>query len=115
LRKKDKIIIRTRDTDKMVINRILLLSDTAHMARLRTGAGAYSAMVDAVVLETAFKQRKNIEESLELYNKNTVNSAREFYNHNRKSASYVSLENRKIVWPEVASERLQSQKTLIME
>jgi len=32
------------------------------LARPRTGADAYSAMVDAVVLETAFKQGKNIEE-----------------------------------------------------
>jgi 2-polyprenyl-6-methoxyphenol hydroxylase-like FAD-dependent oxidoreductase len=62
LRKKDKIIIKTRDIDKVVNNRILLLSDPAHMTRPRTGAGAYSAMVDAIVLETAFKQGKNIQE-----------------------------------------------------
>jgi len=62
LRKKDKIIIKTRDIDKVVNNRILLLSDAAYLARPRTGADAYSAMVDAVVLETAFKQGKNIEE-----------------------------------------------------
>ena len=62
LRKKDKIIIKTRDIDKVVNNRILLLSDAAYMARPRAGAGAYSAMVDAIVLETAFKQGKNIEE-----------------------------------------------------
>lgn len=38
------------------------------MASPRTGAGAYTAMVDAVVLEAAFKQGKYIEESLKLYN-----------------------------------------------
>ena len=62
LRKKDKIIIKTRDIDKVVNNRILFLSDAAYMTRPRTVAGAYSAMVDAIVLETAFKQGKNIQE-----------------------------------------------------
>jgi 2-polyprenyl-6-methoxyphenol hydroxylase-like FAD-dependent oxidoreductase len=81
-------------TEKVVQNRILLLGDAAHMASPRTGAGAYAAMVDAVVLETAFKQGKNIDESLKLYNKNTVDRGRELYNHSRKSASYFAPENK---------------------
>jgi 2-polyprenyl-6-methoxyphenol hydroxylase-like FAD-dependent oxidoreductase len=102
-------------TDKVVQNRILLLGDAAHMASPRTGAGAFSAMVDAVVLETAFKQGKNIDESLKLYNRNTVDRGIELYNRSRQSASYFTPENRKTVSPKVLLERLQSQQTLNME
>jgi 2-polyprenyl-6-methoxyphenol hydroxylase-like FAD-dependent oxidoreductase len=99
-------------TKKVVQNRILLLGDAAHMASPRTGAGAYTTMVDSVVLETAFKQGKNIDESLKLYNKNTVDRGRELYHHSRKSASYFAPENRKIVSPKVLLDRLQSQQKL---
>ena len=101
--------------EKVVKNRILLLGDAAHMASPRTGAGAFSAMVDAVVLENAFKQGKNIDNSLKLYNQNTVDRGKELYNRSRKSASYFAPENRKIVSPKVLVERLQSQQTLDME
>jgi 2-polyprenyl-6-methoxyphenol hydroxylase-like FAD-dependent oxidoreductase len=101
--------------EKVVQNRILLLGDAAHMASPRTGAGAYSAMVDAVVLEAALKQGKNIDETLKLYNQNTVFRGEELYNRSRKSASYFAPENRKIVSPKVLLERLQSQQTLHME
>jgi hypothetical protein len=72
-------------------------------------------MVDAVVLEAAFKQGENIDESLKLYNKNTVDRGRELYNHSRKSASYFAPENRKIVSPKVLLDRIQSQQTLNMK
>ena len=87
------------------------MGDAAHMASTRTGAGAYSAMVDAVVLESAFKQGKNIEESLKLYNQNTVDRGKELYNRSRKSASYFAPKNRKIVSPKVLVERFQNQQT----
>jgi 2-polyprenyl-6-methoxyphenol hydroxylase-like FAD-dependent oxidoreductase len=99
-------------TEKVVNNRVVLLGDAAHMASPRTGAGAYAAMVDAVVLETTFKQGKNINESLKLYNQNTVDRGRELYNHSRKSASYFAPKNRKIVSPKALIEILQSQQTL---
>jgi 2-polyprenyl-6-methoxyphenol hydroxylase-like FAD-dependent oxidoreductase len=102
-------------TKKVVQNRIVLLGDAAHMASPRTGAGAYAAMVDAVGIEAAFKQGKNMDESLKLYNKNTVDRGRELYNLSRKSASYFAPVNRKIVSPKVLIERLQSQQTLNME
>jgi hypothetical protein len=82
------------------------------MASPRTGAGAFYAMVDAVVLETVFKQGKNIEESLQLYNKNTAARGIELYNRSRKSASYFAPENRKTTSPKVLIERLQSQQKL---
>lgn len=101
--------------EKVVQNRILLLGDAAHMASPRTGAGAYTAMVDAVVLEAALKQGKKIDESIKLYNRNTVDRGRELYNRSRQSASYFAPGNRKIVSPKVLVERLQSQQTLNME
>lgn len=101
--------------EKVVQNRILLLGDAAHMASPRTGAGAFSAMVDAVVLENAFKQGKNIDESLNLYNQNTVYRGRELHNRSRRSASYFAPKNRKAVSPKVLIERLQSHRTLNLE
>lgn len=102
-------------TEKVVSNRILLLGDAAHMASPRTGAGAYSAMVDAVVLKNAFSQGKNIEESLKLYNRNTVCRGKELYIRSRKSAAYFAPLNRKTVSPKVLLERFQNQQTLYME
>jgi 2-polyprenyl-6-methoxyphenol hydroxylase-like FAD-dependent oxidoreductase len=102
-------------TEKVVNNRVVLLGDAAHLASSRTGAGAYSAMVDSVVLETAFKRVKNIDESLELYNQNTVDRGRELYNRSRQSAIYFAPEKRTTVSPKVLIERLQSQQTLNME
>jgi 2-polyprenyl-6-methoxyphenol hydroxylase-like FAD-dependent oxidoreductase len=101
--------------EKVVQNRILLLGDAAHMASPRTGAGAYSAMADAVVLETAFKRGESIDESIKLYNRNTVDRGRELYNRSRQSASYFAPENRKTISPKVLIERLQSQQTLNMK
>jgi 2-polyprenyl-6-methoxyphenol hydroxylase-like FAD-dependent oxidoreductase len=102
-------------TEKVVQNRILLLGDAAHMASPRTGAGAFSAMVDAVVLETAFKQSETIEEALKLYNENTVKRGRDLYERSCKSASYFAPKNKTTVSPKVLIERLHSQQTLNME
>lgn len=99
-------------TETVVKNRILLLGDAAHMASPRTGAGAYSAMVDAIVLEAAFKQGKNIDEALNLYNQNTVERGQELYNRSRKSAAYFAPENKKVVSPKTLIERLLNQQTL---
>jgi 2-polyprenyl-6-methoxyphenol hydroxylase-like FAD-dependent oxidoreductase len=92
--------------EKTVNNRIILIGDAAHMASPRTGAGAYSAMVDAVVLESAFKQGKNLEETLKLYNQDTVQRGKKLYVRSRKSASYFAPIARKIVSPKDLVERL---------
>ena len=42
--------------DKVVNGRVVLIGDCAHMATPRTGAGAYTAMVDAVMLSKFFKE-----------------------------------------------------------
>jgi len=58
--------------DTVVKGRIALLGDAAHMASPRTGAGAYTAMVDALNLGTALHRGSNLTESLLLYNNDTV-------------------------------------------
>lgn len=95
--------------EKVVNNRIVLLGDAAHMASPRTGAGAYSAMVDAVVLENAFKRGENIKEALKMYNQNTVERGKNLYERSRKSASYFAPEDRKIAAPK---DLLGNQQTL---
>jgi 2-polyprenyl-6-methoxyphenol hydroxylase-like FAD-dependent oxidoreductase len=102
-------------TEKVVQNRILLLGDAAHMASPRTGAGAYAAMVDAVILEAAFGQAKTIEEALTLYNDNTVKRGKDLYERSRKSAAYFAPKDKKIVAPKDLVQRLQSQQTLKLE
>jgi 2-polyprenyl-6-methoxyphenol hydroxylase-like FAD-dependent oxidoreductase len=99
-------------TEKVVQNRILLLGDAAHMASPRTGAGAYSAMVDAVILEAAFKQAETIEEALNFYNENTVKRGKDLHERSRKSAAYFAPKNRKTISPKVVMERLNSQQKL---
>ena len=99
-------------TEKVTQNRIILLGDAGHLASPRTGAGAYTAMVDAVILEAAFKQSETIEEALKLYNDNTVKRGKDLYERSRKSASYFAPKNRKIVSPKDLIERLQFQQTL---
>jgi hypothetical protein len=69
-------------------------------------------MVDAVVLEAAFKQSETIEEALKLYNENTVKRGRDLYERSRKSASYFAPKNKTTVSPKVLIERLQSQQKL---
>ena len=85
--------------EKVVQNRIILLGDASHMASPRTGAGAYTAMTDAVVLEAAFKQGINIKECLKLYNLNTVARGKGLYDRSRKSAVYFAPANREIISP----------------
>jgi 2-polyprenyl-6-methoxyphenol hydroxylase-like FAD-dependent oxidoreductase len=62
-------------TDKAVRGRVILLGDAAHMASPRTGAGAHTAFVDAIVLGSVFEipfGSKTVEEALETYNKSVV-------------------------------------------
>ena len=74
--------------DTVVNQRIVLLGDAAHMASPRTGAGAYTAMVDAVTLGTALQQSNTIDEALQLYNDDTVERGRLLLQRSRQAASY---------------------------
>lgn len=79
--------------DRVVNGRIILLGDAAHMASPRTGAGAYTAMVDSVVLGQAFEQASSIKEALSMYNTDTVARGKELYARSRNAASYFTPEN----------------------
>lgn len=64
--------------------------DKAHMASPRTGAGAYTAMVDAVVMGRAFGKFVegvgSLEEALEIYNEDTVRRGNALYKRSRQAA-----------------------------
>jgi 2-polyprenyl-6-methoxyphenol hydroxylase-like FAD-dependent oxidoreductase len=58
--------------DRVTRGRIALLGDAAHLASPRTGAGAYTAMVDAVALGAAFSKCDTIEAALSRYDTDTI-------------------------------------------
>jgi len=72
--------------DPIVRGRIALLGDAAHMASPRTGAGAYTAMVDAVVLGAALEQATTLNEALQLYNDDTVVRGQQLFQRSRAAA-----------------------------
>ena len=98
--------------DIVVDQRIMLLGDAAHMASPRTGAGAYTAMVDAVTLGAALQQRNTIDEALRFYNDDTVERGRLLWKRSRRAAAYFAPESSPPVSPADlpirASERLPS-------
>ena len=57
------------------------------MASPRTGAGAYTAMVDAVVLGRAVAGASSLDEALSAYNADTVRRGRELYQASRRAAA----------------------------
>lgn len=79
--------------DTVVNQRLILLGDAAHMASPRTGAGAYTAMVDAVTLGVALQQGNTIDEALHLYNDDTVQRGRRLWKRSRRAAAYFAPES----------------------
>lgn len=79
--------------DRVVNGRVVLLGDAAHMASPRTGAGAYTAMMDAHVFEQAMSGHNSLQEGLELYNDNTVKRGKQLYRSSRNAASYFAPEH----------------------
>jgi 2-polyprenyl-6-methoxyphenol hydroxylase-like FAD-dependent oxidoreductase len=55
--------------DDGTVGRIILLGDAAHMSSPRTGAGAYTAMKDAVVLGECLSGSTSLETALAMYNR----------------------------------------------
>jgi 2-polyprenyl-6-methoxyphenol hydroxylase-like FAD-dependent oxidoreductase len=72
--------------DRVVAGRIVLLGDAAHMASPRTGAGAYTAMCDAVMLGEALQNEKTLDAALRMYNSNTVQRGKQLYRRSREAA-----------------------------
>ena len=73
--------------DRVVNGRVILFGDTAHMASLRTGAGAYTAFVDAVVFGRAFAQSTDVEAALCVYNDDTIMRGKQLFARSRLAAS----------------------------
>jgi 2-polyprenyl-6-methoxyphenol hydroxylase-like FAD-dependent oxidoreductase len=93
--------------DRVVNRRIMLLGDAAHMASPRTGAGAYTAMVDAVILGQAFQKSDSITDALERYNQNTVKRGKQLYRSSRQSArSFAPLPDARTPSPEMVLRKL---------
>ncbi|CAE8583196.1 unnamed protein product [Polarella glacialis] len=85
--------------DRVVNGRIILLGDAAHMASPRTGAGAYTAMSDAVMLGAALQREKTLEEALQIYNDDTVKRGQQLFQQSRQAASYFAPSGWKPVSP----------------
>jgi 2-polyprenyl-6-methoxyphenol hydroxylase-like FAD-dependent oxidoreductase len=87
--------------DTVVNHRVVLLGDAAHMASPRTGAGAYTAMIDAEVLGKVLEkvgsfedQDEAIDKALGEYNHDTVRRGEELYKQSRAAASYFAPRGR---------------------
>ncbi len=85
--------------DVVVNNRIVLLGDAAHMASPRTGAGAYTAMVDAVTLAIALQQHDTIGQALRFYNDDTVERGLLLWKRSRRAATYFAPKTSPVVSP----------------
>jgi salicylate hydroxylase len=87
--------------DRVVNRRVALLGDAAHMSSPRTGAGAYTAMVDAVVMGAAIEQAGgNIDEALRFYNDDTVRRGKDLYKRSRAAGSHFAPPGLTAVPPE---------------
>lgn len=87
--------------ERVVNGRIVLLGDAANMVSPKIGAGAYTAMVDAVILEESLKNASSIDEALERYNDNTVPRGSQLLQRSRQVAANFSPKGKKILSPEL--------------
>jgi 2-polyprenyl-6-methoxyphenol hydroxylase-like FAD-dependent oxidoreductase len=92
--------------------RVALLGDAAHMASPRTGAGAYTAMVDAVVLGAVLSQASSLDEGLRLYNDDTVVRGAQLFERSRAAARAFAPTGRRIRSPQVLLRDLTGQAHL---
>ena len=97
--------------DRVVRGRLALLGDAAHMASPRTGAGAYTAMVDAVVLGRAFIEAATLDEALSSYNADTVRRGCELFQRSRRAANSFAPEGKPIRSPSDITRAARDQKT----
>ena len=74
--------------DRAVRARVALLGDAVHMASPRTGAGAFTAMVDAVVLGDALRRGASLDDGLRRYNDDVVRRGRELHAKSRRAAAH---------------------------
>ena len=75
----------------VVKHRVALLGDAAHMASPRTGAGAYTAMVDAVAMGSALQRADgDVDRALGIYNRDTVSRGNDLYRRSRAAADHFA-------------------------
>lgn len=96
--------------DTVVNNRVLLLGDAAHMASPRTGAGAYTAMVDAATLGAALEHSDSINHALRLYNADTVERGHRLWEQSRRSARYFAPPSTPVISPAALLARIDERR-----
>jgi 2-polyprenyl-6-methoxyphenol hydroxylase-like FAD-dependent oxidoreductase len=82
----DRVVCAADPGGGASFGRVAILGDAAHMASPRTGAGAYTAMVDAVAMGSAMVEAASLSEALELYNDDTVRRGQELHRSSRNAA-----------------------------
>ena len=85
--------------DPAVAGRMVLLGDAAHLSSPRTGAGAYTAMLDAAALGSAFSYATTISEALEVYNQGAVQRARMLFERSRNAGRAFAPDRRHTISP----------------
>lgn len=68
---------------RTVIGRIILMGDAAHLSTPWTAAGAHTAFLDAVSLETLFAETSDIDQAVQNYNKGGVQRAKSLLRQSR--------------------------------
>jgi 2-polyprenyl-6-methoxyphenol hydroxylase-like FAD-dependent oxidoreductase len=91
---------------------VVLLGDALHMATPRTGAGAYSAMIDAVALGEALEGGQGqgaqgaqgthgLDEALEVYGRQAVARSDDLHRSSRSHAGYFAPDPSTTISPAV--------------
>lgn len=96
--------------DTVVNNRVLLLGDAAHMASPRTGAGAYTAMVDAATLGAALEHCRSMNHALQIYNADTVERGHRLWQQSRRSARYFAPPSTPVISPAALLARIDKRQ-----
>jgi 2-polyprenyl-6-methoxyphenol hydroxylase-like FAD-dependent oxidoreductase len=86
--------------DPVVKGRVALLGDAAHMASPHTGAGAYTAMVDAYIFGESIQEGGSLHDALGLYNQDTVKRGHELHSSSRRVGAKFAPPGRYPVSPE---------------
>jgi 2-polyprenyl-6-methoxyphenol hydroxylase-like FAD-dependent oxidoreductase len=99
--------------DRVVSNRVVLLGDAAHMATPRTGAGAYTALHDALAMEMSFLETNqrglSLDQALDVYNNDTVARGEQLCSAGRRIGSRMVPQSLELVSPAKVLSELQQE------